>query len=232
MDAIVISAKGPAHNYSAIIDRHFTVTCPHCGVPSGLSAVSIPQVELVRRYQPPRLGVGYVCDACKQPVFLRFSVKYDWPNLRFFLLEPVEEVERARESYEFHYLPTAVADDFREALTCYAASCLNAFSAMCRRTVQTACQELGAAGSDKVLAQLRDLHEMAQVDQETFDLLKTVIISGHDGAHPHLPSLSPARAEILRELMKDVLYQLFVRRQKIQEAAERRREAVEKGREQ
>jgi hypothetical protein len=63
---------------------------------------------------------------------------------------------------------------------------------------------------------------MTQIDDETFEVLKTIVIAGHDGAHPHLPALTPERAEILLELMKDVLYQLFVRKSKIQEAAAKR----------
>ena len=68
---------------------------------------------------------------------------------------------------------------------------------------------------------------MAEIDEETFELLKAIVLAGHDGAHPHLPALSAERAEVLLELMKDVLYQLFVRKKKIQEAAEKRKEAIE-----
>jgi len=67
---------------------------------------------------------------------------------------------------------------------------------------------------------------MDQVDSETFETLKSIIIAGHDGAHPHLPELSPDRAQILLELMKDVIYQLFVRRGKIEEASAIRKKAI------
>ena len=98
---------------------------------------------------------------------------------------------------------------------------------MSRRTIQSASAELGAEGKDKVLNQIEDLKTMAEIDEETFKLLKAIVLAGHDGAHPHLPALSPERAEVLLELMKDVLYQLFVRKKKIQEAADKRKESIE-----
>ena len=61
---------------------------------------------------------------------------------------------------------------------------------------------------------------------ETFDLLKQIIISGHDGAHPHLPKLSAERAADLLELMKDVLYQVYMRKSKIQEAIKLRNQSI------
>jgi hypothetical protein len=69
-------------------------------------------------------------------------------------------------------------------------SAFNAFAAMCRRCVQSAATNLGAKGKDKVLRQLQDLKDMAEVDEETYKLLSQIIIEGHDGAHPHLPLLT------------------------------------------
>ena len=213
--------------YGEIIDTHYTVKCPRCGVPSGLSAISLPQWELLVRYKPTKVGVGYQCDACHQPVFLRFSVAYELQGGWITLKDPYEEVERPQETYELNYLPGEVASDFREALTSYSNSCFNAFGAMCRRTIQSGCAALGADGKDKVLKQIEDLKTVTQVDDETFEILKTIVVAGHDGAHPHLPTLSPDRAEVLLELMKDVLYQLFVRKKKIEEAAAKRAAAIQ-----
>ena len=211
---------------TAIVDRHFSVKCPHCGAVSGLSAISLPRYDLLRRYKPKSVGVAYQCDACQQTVFLRFPVSYDWGNNRVRIFEDYTEIERPKEDYEFSYLPDAVAADFREALTCYSNCCFNGFGAMCRRAIQSASTELGAEGKDKVLKQIEDLKEMAEIDGDTFDVLKTIVLAGHDGAHPYLPALSAERAEVLLGLAKDVLYQLFVRKGKIREAAEKRKEAI------
>jgi len=222
MDMILPSDNNPI----AIVDKHFRVKCPHCRTLSGLSAISVPRYDLLRRYEPKNVGVAYQCDACSETVFLRFPVKYDWGSKRVLIPDKYAEIERPMEDYEFNYIPADVAADFREALTCYSQSCFNAFAAMCRRTVQTASANLGAEGKDKVLKQIEDLKSMAGVDDETFEVLKAIVLAGHDGAHPHLPALSPERAEVLLELMKDAMYQLFVRRAKIQEAADKRQKAI------
>ena len=210
-----------------ITDKHFTLKCPHCAVLSGLSAISVPRYELLRRYEPKSVGIAYQCDACQETVFLRFPVSYEWGNSRVLIHDNYTEIERPQEDYEFRYLPDAVSADFREALTCYSNSCFNAFAAMCRRAIQSASTKIGVEGENKVLKQIKDLKDVAELDEETFELLKTIVLAGHDGAHPHLPALSPERARDLLELMKDVMYQLFVRKKKIQEAAEKRKQAVE-----
>lgn len=224
--SMTINFKDEAND---VVDTHFTVKCPHCAVPSGLSAISIPRYKLLQRYKPRHTGVTYQCDACGEPVFLRFPVRHDYGNYKVYLDDTkYEEIQRPQENYEFKYLPDDVAADFREALNCYAQSCFNAFAAMCRRSLQAAATDLGAKGKDKVQKQIEDLKNMAEIDGETFEVLQTIILAGHDGAHPHLPPLSSDRAEILLELIKDVLYQLFVRKKKIEEASQKRNEAIQK----
>ena len=159
---------------------------------------------------------------------MRFEVvKYDPGNNRIEISDNYELVERPQETFELQYLPESLQDDLREALTCYSNLCFNAFAAMSRRCIQSASMELGTEGSSKVQNQLKDLRDMGVVDDEAFDQLKQIILTGHDGAHPHLPSLSPQRAAILLELMKDILYQLFVRRAKIKESSVLRKAALE-----
>jgi hypothetical protein len=215
------------NNTQSVFDKHFALKCPNCNVQSNISAVAIPRFELLARFQPEKTGVTYRCDSCNLPIFLKFDIaEYMLNQGRIYLSPEYEVIERAKQSFEFSYLPDELASDFREALTCYSEGCFNAFAAMCRRCVQTAATELGADGKDKVLNQLRDLRDMEAVDNETFDLLKQIIIDGHDGAHPHLPKVSEERASIMLALMKDVLSQLFVRKAKIQEAMNLRKDAI------
>jgi len=147
-------------------------------------------------------------------------------NQRFILQEPYKEIELPKESFDFQYLPPEVATDFKEALVCYSSGAVNGFAAMCRRTVQSVAGELGANGTDKVLNQLKDLKAMAEIDDDTFSVLKQIVVDGHDGAHPHLPKINPQRASVLLELMKDVLYQLYVRKGKLKEAMTLRQAAI------
>lgn len=97
---------------------------------------------------------------------------------------------------------------------------------MSRRCIQSVSEDLGASGTTKVQNQLQELKDMGVVDEETFEQLRTIMLTGHDGAHPHLPQLSQRRAVVLLQLMKDVLYQLYVRPAKIREAAKLRQDAI------
>ncbi len=210
-----------------VFEHHFQLHCPHCGVHSNMSAVSIPRYEYLRRFQPETVGIAYRCDSCNHPIFLRFPIiRYEGSQVIIDHKQP-EEVEKHQETFEYKYPPDEVAADFKEALTCYSNSCSNAFAAMCRRTIQSACTELGAPGKDKVKHQLIELKKMTNLDDDTYDILQQIIISGHDGAHPHLPKLSEDRAAVLLELMKDVLYQLFVRTEKIKEAIDLRKKDID-----
>ena len=216
-----ISSK---NNLQSISDKHFTTKCPHCNTKSGLSLVSAPRYEYVHRFKLEWVGFVYRCDACNQPVFLKSRV--------IRLSDPVSfdgnmvEIERPAESFALQHLPKEVADDFKEALTCYSNRCWNAFAAMTRRALQSAATHLGSEGSKKVQQQLEDLSQMGVVDKEGLNQLRAIILAGHDGAHPHLPKLSSERAAVLLELTKDALYQLFVRNAKIKESLRLRSEAV------
>jgi hypothetical protein len=208
-----------------VFDTHFALKCPHCQVQSNISAIAIPRYEYMQRFRPQSVGIAYRCDSCNSPVFLRFLVEdyaSDWVRIS----HTFEEVEHPQETFEFEHLPQGVAADFREALTCYSHACFNAFAAMCRRCIQSSSTALGAEGKDKVMAQLNELKSTAEIGDDTYAILEQIVISGHDGVHPYLPALSKERAAVLLELMKDVLYQLFVRKAKIQQSIELRRKQI------
>lgn len=212
------------NNFQHLIDHPVNLRCPHCTTVSALIPVAVPDFQLMHRFKLGETGVVYRCSSCNRAVFLKYKVLNLSNPVR--LSDQFEQVSVSLEPFEMKYLKGDVAEDFQEALTCYANSCWNAFASMSRRCVQSISSALGADGSNKVQAQLQDLKAMGVADEETFDQLHTIMLSGHDGAHPHLPSLSAARAEVLLQVMKDVLYQLFVRPEKIKEASKLRQEAI------
>lgn len=209
-----------------LIDNPVNLRCPHCSTQTALIPVSIPRHALLLRFRLTETGIVYRCSSCNKAVFLRFRIEsLTNPAL---LSDEFEQVTTALEPFEMQYLEGALLEDFQEALTCYANSCWNAFASMCRRCIQSISESLGATGTTKVQAQLEELKSMGITDEETFEQLRAIMLTGHDGAHPHLPALSQERAIVLLQLMKDVLYQLFVRPAKIREADALRKEAIAK----
>lgn len=213
-------------NPSMIFDKHFTLKCPHCGAQSNLTSVSIPRWQQVTRFQSKDVIIGYRCDSCNTSIALRFDVLFH-ENSCMFLSQAYKELEITMEWFDYEHLPEAVAKDFREALTCYSHDCYNGTAAMCRRTIQTVAMDLGATGSSRVEKQIVEVKDTSGMDEETFDSLRQIILGGHDGAHPHLPEMTPERAAVLVELMKDVLTQIYVRKARIQAAMNLRQDAIE-----
>ncbi len=194
--------------------------CPYCGVDKPLMVAQWDSRTTNHSDKNLRSWKIYKCQNCGGLLVATA------PNTGDIITEyhPSSQME----TFEFEHLTGDVKDDFEEALKCYSFNCFNAFASMCRRTVQSIAENLGAKGKDKVIKQINDLKGMIDIDDETFNTLEQIIIAGHDGTHPHLPKLSAERGAVLLELMKDVIYQLYVRKKKIEKAVELRKEAIEK----
>lgn len=198
-------------------EHNLAVTCPHCQVLSHITAVAVPSFAALAANKPKHVGVVYRCDACNEPIFLRYTAKVYAAN-RIELSSHFVEIERAREKFTYTYLPEEVEELFKEALSCYTAGCLNAFASMCRRVAQAVFANLGEAGKLQVYDQLNEVREMAEVDAGTFVDIKTILFS-RDGESPApMPLPDAYQAGMLLEVMKDMLYQVYIRKGRMQQA--------------
>src|SRR5512135_2055421 len=184
-------------------EHSLAIMCPHCQVYTHITAVSVPQFSELVSSRPNQVGVVYRCDSCSAPIFLKFAVKMYAAN-RVELANNFVELERAKEKFNFTYLPEQVEVLFREALGCYSAGFFNAFASMCRRTAQMVYADLGENGRLRIFEQVREAKELAEIDSETFAVVKKVIFGGEGDPSP-LPELSPSEAGVLLELVKDML---------------------------
>jgi hypothetical protein len=202
------------------------LNCPTCQVFSHITAVSVPQYSELVAARPNHVGVVYRCDACNAPIFLRFAVKMYAPN-RVELAGNYVELERAREKFNFTYLPEDSEKLFREALACYSGGQFNAFASMCRRTTQAVIRDLGENGRLRIFNQLAEAREMAEIDPETFATVKKVMFGSDTDAWPSTPEIGAYEAGVLLELVKDVLYEAYVRKGKLQQSMMVRRHFAE-----
>jgi len=212
--SVYVDSSSRLHNDQ---ERSLALLCPHCQVYSHITAVSIPQYSELVASRPNHVGVVYRCDSCSAPIFLKFAVKMYATNRVEFATNFVE-LERAREKFNFTYLPENVERLFREALGCYSAGCFNAFASMCRRTAQTVFQDLGENGRLRIFEQVREAREMANIDNETYGIVKKVLFSSDSDPPPHWPEIAASEAGVLLELVKDMLYEAYVRKGKLQQA--------------
>jgi hypothetical protein len=193
------------------------LTCPHCQTLTHLTPVGVPKFEDLSHRKPKHVGVVFRCDACGEPVFLKFNAKA-YTALRVELANNYVEIERARENFPLTYLPEEAEGLFKEALNCYAASCFNAFGSMSRRTAQSLFRELGERGKLELFDSLQDIRTLAELDDDTFAALRAVLFGSDSDPWPHQPLLNAERAGILLEVMRDLLYQTFVRKARLVQA--------------
>jgi hypothetical protein len=198
-------------------EQNLVLTCPHCQVVSHITPSAVPRFADLQMHKPKQVGIVYLCDACHAPIFLRFMVRI-YATTRIELSPQFQEVERAREKFTFTYLPEEVELLFKEALTCFTAGAFNAFSSMCRRTAQAVFSELGESGKLRLFDELNDVRRMVDISPETFVKLKNVLFGAESDPRPSLPLLDSYEAGIALEIIKDLLYETFVRKGKLQQA--------------
>lgn len=205
--------------------QHFALVCPSCSVLSHLSPVSTPRYEDLQRFKPKEVGVVFRCDACNAPTFLKYPVK-SYTDDRVELSSNYLEIERPVEQFDFTYLPEDSELLFREALTCFSHNAMNAFASMCRRTARQVFLDLGETGKMQIFDQCCEIRDLAEIDDDTFEVIRRVLFDSEDG-RDSMPVVNPAQAGVLLEFMRDILYQSYVRKGKLQQAMMMRRYLTE-----
>jgi hypothetical protein len=107
---------------------------------------------------------------------------------------------------------------FREALNCYTHAAFNAFASMCRRTMLTMFADLGEAGRLRLFDELNAVRDLADIQPEIFAKMKSVLFGAELDASSPLPLLDGYEAGILLEVVKDLVYEAYVRKGKLQQA--------------
>lgn len=198
-------------------ERNLALLCPHCEVTAHITLSAIPRLKELLHFKPRAVGAVYRCDACLAPIFLRFPVRMYRAD-RIELASQFVEVERAREKFTFTHLPAQVDLLFREALLCYSSGAYNAFASMCRRTARAAFDDLGESGKLRLFDQINEVRTLVNLDQHTFQLLKAVIFGTPADSRPEPPLLDAKTAAVVLEVMKDLLYEAYVRRGRLRQA--------------
>jgi hypothetical protein len=199
------------------LEKNLVVTCPHCQAVAHITPSAVPRFEDLQLYRPNLVGIVYLCDACHSPIFLRFTVRM-YGATRVELSPQFTEVERAREKFSFAYVPEDVELLFREALTCFSQGAFNAFASMCRRSAQAMFSDLGEAGRLRLFDELNAVRDLADIAPEIFAKMKGVLFGAELDAREKLPLLDGYEAGIMLEVVKDLIYEAYVRKGKLQQA--------------
>jgi len=203
-------------------ERATTRNCPHCHALSRMSPTALPTFDELLLQKPRSIGLVLRCNACNAPVFLRYAVRAYASN-RVELSPQAFDVERPIEKFAFNYVPEDVETFFREALICYSHNQFQAFASMCRRTAAVTFADLGNSTKLRLFDSISDVREMADIDEDTFAVVTRVIFAGNAEPLIDLPLIDTYQAAVLLEVMKDFLYQAYVRKGRLQHAMKVRR---------
>lgn len=191
--------------------------CPHCGATAHHSLMACPGFARLAADRPAKVGIVLQCDACRMPVFVRYRVRA-WRDDRVEFHPQPELLEQPPERFSYAHLPEGVAAPLREALACYGAGLLQAFAMMCRATTQAVLDDLGERSRLRLFDQVAEVRMLAEIDDATFNAIRRVLFEGDSARGQPAPQLTRLQAAVLLETMKDLLYQTYVRKAKLQAA--------------
>ena len=201
--------------------------CPHCKTGTRFKITSIPHTSVLRADEVGQVVINYTCEVCLGPIPVRWNIA-GWEEAQDPTVSYPQVVLPMREEFDFEYVPATVKKEIEEALDCLAVNAFHGFAAVCRRAVQAISTDLGAKASSRVKKQIEEMADLSGLDDEMKELAIQIMLSGHDGSHPHLPEMNAERAQIILSLLRDLVYELYTRRGKIKEAATARQAAIEK----
>ena len=207
-------------------ERETARNCPRCLAFSRLSPHAVPTFDELMLQKPRSIGVVLRCHACNTPVYLRYATRAFTSN-RVELSPQAFDVERPLERFAFNYVPEDVETFFREALVCYSHNQYQAFAAMCRRTAAVTFADLGNPTKLRLFDSITDVREMAEIEEDTFAVVMRIIFAGNAEPLLDLPLINTSQAAVLLEVMKDFLYQAYVRKGRLQHAMKVRKFFVE-----
>jgi hypothetical protein len=81
-------------------------------------------------------------------------------------------------------IPEHILQDYNEALWCQWANAHNATAEMCRRALQSSCEELGADPKLKIEAQIEWVASKGKITSFLAEMAHTIRLAGNRGAHP------------------------------------------------
>ena len=159
--AVYIDSSGRLHHDQ---ESALALTCPHCQVLAHITPVSVPDFNELQQHKPAQVGVVYRCDSCNAPVFLRFTVKL-YGGSRVELAPNFVELERAREKFNFTYLPEDTRGAPQGDLRLLHARPATTRSPRCAgATAQRTFADLGADGKLSSSTSSRTCRRLADID--------------------------------------------------------------------
>lgn len=193
-----------------------TSGCPQCRANTALTLISRPDFNAIKTCKPATIGLSFLCLKCLSPVMIRFTIKHIAEN-EIGLGEVLSEENKSDGSINLNYLPPAVKKAYVDALGCYQHDLLQPFALMCRQTIKAIIKDLGDNGKMRVFNQIEELRHMLNIDPCIFDSINNTLFDNKQSLHSNA-AIGKTEATVLHAAMKDLLYQIYVRKARLQRA--------------
>ncbi len=192
--------------------------CPHCDYPSYFRKEGGAQVYKGEDGNYIRC-IGE-CQNCREPILLIGNRQHSTGAYRYFVHYPTGKPNEIVSDE----IPERVGTDFREALRCQFVNAHRATTTMCRRALQSSCQDLGVVGDDRLADQIDDLAKQGKITKALQDMAHTVRLIGNVGAHPDedgLEDVGPDDSRDLIEFSREFYNHVYVMPAKLREMKKR-----------
>ena len=203
------------HSLQQLLDDVLAMRCPHCEVFVRMVPQGTPSWQWLDTHRPRRLGLSLLCPSCRMPVFITSGpINYRDNTIEF--TEGWTPSQRAAERFDFDLLPASLQDAAIEAFGCYRDEYWQAFALLAHEIVGQAARELGADGRLQLFNAVTEAASLSGVEPALARLCRNLLfdLEPEDG----LPDLSPRGAQVLAALLRDLLYEAFVRRGRLSRA--------------
>lgn len=184
--------------------------CPACATATRFSLTTSP-LPSARREGVKTFVAGYACDACLAPIAIEWTIN-SWPEDGPPLVRDPRPVTPLGAAFDREGLPPEVDAPLSEATACWNAGAYNAFAWMCFRAIEAMGDDaLGAGSPAPVRDRIDDAMEVLGLPDGWKALVRRVLVPPDGRPRPSLPAINRERATVLSAIVRDLVYELYVR---------------------
>lgn len=188
----------------------FSGECPHCNERSVFTRTTDPHRRELE-YQVFQLTAAMECQGCQGYILGIVIVSRDqWEYLIHYPLgTPDDSVSPA--------VPTSIAADFSEALRCFFIRSYKACVAMCRRSVEASCTDLGAKGKN-LKERIDYLATTGRITEPLKDMAHKVRLTANEELHgkpDDLDAFTEPEAAGIVEFVREYFHHVYVMPEKL-----------------
>jgi hypothetical protein len=176
-----------------------------------------PEYNALQQHKPSQVGLVYRCEACNAPVFLRFPVKL-YSGSRVELATQLRGARAPARALQLHVPARGNGNAPEGGFRLLQRGLLQRVRLDVPRVAQRTFADLGEAAKLELYDELANVRRLAEIDDASYETVRKVLFDFDEAGRGNVPSPDAFHAGVLLEVIKDLLYQAYVRRGRLQQA--------------